>query len=192
MPFFFKPLDIPEVILVTPERFGDNRGFFMETYHREQFAAHGIDGQFVQDNHSRSSHGVLRGLHYQNNPAAQGKLLRVVQGEVFDAAVDIRANSPTFGKWVGEILSADNGRMLYVPPGFAHGFCVLSESADLLYKVTTTYSKDHERGIAWNDPTISIDWPIQNPILSERDTHNPSLAEADHNFVYQFTFSLSQ
>jgi dTDP-4-dehydrorhamnose 3,5-epimerase len=164
----------------------------METYHYEQFAAHGIDLQFVQDNHSRSGQGVLRGLHYQKNPAAQWKLLRVVQGKVFDVAVDIRTHSPTFGQWVGEMLSAENGRLLYVPPGFAHGFCVLSESADLLYKVTATYSKDHERGIAWDDPAIGVEWPIQNPILSDRDQHNPSLAEADYNFVYHPVFSLSQ
>ena len=191
MPFFFEQREIPEVILVTPQQFGDKRGFFMETYHYEQFAANGIDVQFVQDNHSRSAYGVLRGLHYQMNPVAQGKLLRVVQGEVFDVAVDIRVNSPTYGKWIGEILSAENGRMLYVPPGFAHGFCVLSESADLLYKTSATYSPDHERGIAWDDPAIHVDWPIQNPTLSNRDTNNPTLAEADNNFIYTPVYSLT-
>ena len=191
MPFFFEQREIPEVILVTPQQFGDKRGFFMETYHYEQFAANGIDVQFVQDNHSRSAYGVLRGLHYQMNPVAQGKLLRVVQGEVFDVAVDIRVNSPTYGKWIGEILSAENGRMLYVPPGFAHGFCVLSESADLLYKTSATYSPDQERGIAWDDPAIHVDWPIQNPTLSNRDTNNPTLAEADNNFIYTPVYSLT-
>lgn len=184
MPFFFEQLTIPDVILITPKKFGDNRGFFMETYHYEQFAANGIDVQFVQDNHSRSAQGVLRGLHYQLNPMAQGKLLRVVNGEVFDVAVDIRLNSPTYGQWVGEVLSAENGRMLYVPPGFAHSFCVLSQSADLLYKVSELYSPEYERGIAWDDPAIQIEWPVQNPILSARDTDSPTLAEAENNFVY--------
>ena len=184
MPFFFEPLTIPDIILITPQKFGDSRGFFVETYHYEQFAANGIDVHFVQDNHSRSAQGVLRGLHYQLNPMAQGKLLRVVQGEIFDVAVDIRLNSPTYGQWVGEILSAENGRMLYVPPGFAHGFCVMSQSADLLYKVSELYSPEHERGIAWNDPALKIEWPVQNPTLSARDTDSPTLAEAENNFVY--------
>lgn len=184
MPFFFEPLTIPDIILITPKKFGDSRGFFVETYHYEQFAANGIDVHFVQDNHSRSAQGVLRGLHYQLNPMAQGKLLRVVQGEVFDVAVDIRLNSPTYGQWVGEVLSAENGRMLYVPPGFAHGFCVLSQSADLLYKVSELYSPEHERGIAWDDPALQIEWPVQKPILSARDTDSPTLAEAENNFVY--------
>ncbi len=182
MPFQFHPLAIPEVILVEPQRFGDSRGFFMETYQFEMFAANGIAPRFVQDNHSRSARGVLRGLHYQNNPFAQGKLLKVVVGEIFDVAVDIRRGSPTFGQWVGEILSAENGRLLYVPPGFAHGFCVLSETADLIYKTSDYYHPASEKGILWNDAQIGVRWPIANPLLSARDQSLPVLAEADFNF----------
>jgi dTDP-4-dehydrorhamnose 3,5-epimerase len=172
------------VILVEPQLLGDTRGFFMETYQYETFAANGITPQFVQDNHSRSAKGVLRGLHYQKDPYAQGKLLKVVIGEIFDVAVDIRRGSPTFGQWVGEILSAENGRILYVPPGFAHGFCVLSDSADLIYKATNVYKPETDRGIIWNDPQIAIAWPITEPILSSKDIKLPSLAEADINYVY--------
>ncbi|WP_420628068.1 dTDP-4-dehydrorhamnose 3,5-epimerase [Candidatus Leptofilum sp.] len=184
MPFQFRQLAIPEVISVEPQLFGDSRGFFMETYQFEIFAANGIAASFVQDNHSRSAKGVLRGLHYQKEPHAQGKLLKVVIGEIFDVAVDIRRSSPTFGQWVGEILSAENGRLLYVPPGFAHGFCVLSETADLMYKTTDYYHPASEKGIMWNDPQIGIAWPISNPLLSARDQKLPTLAEADFNFVY--------
>ncbi len=182
MPFQFHPLAIPEVILVEPQRFGDSRGFFMETYQFEMFAANGIAPRFVQDNHSRSAKGVLRGLHYQNSPFAQGKLLKVVVGEIFDVAVDIRRGSPTFGQWVSEILSAENGRLLYVPPGFAHGFCVLSETADLIYKTSDYYHPASEKGILWNDAQIGVRWPIANPLLSARDQSLPVLAEADFNF----------
>lgn len=185
MPFEFHPLAIPEVILVEPQRFGDARGFFMETYQHETFAANGIAPRFVQDNHSRSSQGVLRGLHFQKNPHAQGKLLKVVIGEIFDVAVDIRRGSPTFGQWVGEMLSAENGRMLYVPPGFAHGFCVLSETADLIYKTTDYYYPESEKGIIWNDPQIGVEWPVNKPLLSARDEKLPPLAEADFNFSLQ-------
>lgn len=184
MPFHFQPLAIPEVILVEPQRFGDTRGFFMETYQYETFAANGIALRFVQDNHSRSAQGVLRGLHYQKDPVAQGKLLKAVVGEIFDVAVDIRRGSPTFGQWVGEILSAENGRLLYVPPGFAHGFCVLSETADLIYKTTDYYHPESEKGIIWNDAQIGVAWPIAAPLLSARDQALPSLAEADFNFHY--------
>lgn len=184
MPFQFHPLAIPDVILVEPQRFGDSRGFFMETYQFETFAANGIAPHFVQDNHSRSAKGVLRGLHYQNDPFAQGKLLKVVVGEIFDVAVDIRRGSPTFGQWVGEMLSAENGRLLYVPPGFAHGFCVLSETADLIYKTTNYYHPESEKGIIWNDAQIGVEWPIANPLLSARDQALPSLAEADFNFQF--------
>lgn len=184
MPFHFQPLAIPEVILVEPQRFGDTRGFFMETYQYETFAANGIALRFVQDNHSRSAQGVLRGLHYQKDPVAQGKLLKAVVGEIFDVAVDIRRGSPTFGQWVGEILSAENGRLLYVPPGFAHGFCVLSETADLIYKTTDYYHPESEKGIIWNDAQIGVEWPIAAPLLSARDQALPSLAEADFNFQY--------
>lgn len=185
MPFQFHPLAIPEVILVEPQRFGDRRGFFMETYQYEAFAANGITPYFVQDNHSRSSQGVLRGLHYQQDPFAQGKLLKVVVGEIFDVAVDIRCDSPTFGQWVGEILSAENGRLLYVPPGFAHGFCVLSDTADLIYKATNYYKPETERGIIWNDPQIGVAWPVPAPKLSDKDIVLPTLAEADINYRFE-------
>ena len=184
MPFHFHPLAIPEVILVEPEQFGDSRGFFMETYQYETFAASGITARFLQDNHSRSAQGVLRGLHYQKDPFAQGKLLKVVIGEIFDVAVDIRQGSPTFGQWVGERLSEENGRLLYVPPGFAHGFCVLSETADLIYKATNYYKPETDRGIIWNDPQIGIEWPVTNPTLSAKDAKLPSLAQADINYNY--------
>ena len=179
MPFLFRPLAIPEVILVEPRRSGDARGFFMETYKRSEFAANGIAEDFVQDNYSRSARGVLRGLHYQKQPQAQGKLVMVMQGAVFDVAVDIRPDSPTFTRWVGVRLSADEPRLLYIPPGFAHGFCVLSEMADFTYKVTSEYSQAHERGIAWNDPEIGIEWPVAEPTLSARDQALPPLRQAD-------------
>ncbi len=185
MPFHFHPLAIPEVILVEPTRSGDSRGFFMETYQYETFAANGITTRFVQDNHSRSAQGVLRGLHYQKDPFAQGKLLKVVIGEIFDVAVDIRQGSPTFGQWVGEHLSEENGRLLYVPPGFAHGFGVLSKTADLIYKTTNYYKPETDRGIIWNDPQISIEWPLNNPILSAKDAKLPPLAQADINYNYK-------
>ena len=185
MPFTFETLRIPDVQLIKPRVFGDARGFFMETYKRTEFEAAGISGAFVQANHSRSARGVLRGLHYQKSPRAQGKLMTVVTGAIFDVAVDIRAGSPTYGAWVGEVLSGDNHHFLYVPPGFAHGFCVLSESVDLIYQVTDEYSPEHERGILWNDPEVGIEWPIQVPELSARDAVQPRLSEADNNFVYE-------
>ncbi len=183
MPFTFTPLQIPDVILITARVFDDARGFFLETYKYSEFAAHGIPETFVQDNHSRSVRGVLRGLHFQNPPQAQGKLVRVVQGEIFDVAVDIRPSSPTFGQWVGEILSEANQRMLYIPPGFAHGFLVLSEFADVSYKVTTEYAPELDSGIIWNDPTIQIQWPLQgSPLLSAKDAALPTLFNADNRF----------
>jgi dTDP-4-dehydrorhamnose 3,5-epimerase len=182
MPFRFRPLQIPDVILIEARAFGDDRGFFVETYRQSEFVANGIADHFVQDNYSFSLRGVLRGLHYQKHPQAQAKLVRAVQGEVFDVAVDIRAGSLTYGEWVGETLSAENGHMLYVPPGFAHGFCVLSSEAGLAYKVTAEYAPALERGIRWNDPQIGIRWPIQDPLLSERDEALPLLNEADHDF----------
>ena len=183
MPFTFTPLQIPDVILITARVFDDARGFFLETYKYSEFAAHGIPETFVQDNHSRSVRGVLRGLHFQNPPQAQGKLVRVVRGEIFDVAVDIRPSSPTFGQWVGEILSEANQRMLYIPPGFAHGFLVLSEFADVSYKVTTEYAPELDSGIIWNDPTIHIQWPLQgSPLLSAKDAALPTLFNADNRF----------
>lgn len=184
MPFSFQRLEIPEVVLIEPKVFEDGRGFFMETYKFSEFAEFGITERFVQDNHSRSRRGVIRGLHYQNPPKAQGKLVRAVVGEIFDVAVDIRKGSPTYGKWVGERLSAGNKRMLYIPPGFAHGFCVLSEEAEVVYKVTEEYAPEHEAGIIWNDPDIGISWPIANPIISERDAALPCLREAENRFIY--------
>jgi dTDP-4-dehydrorhamnose 3,5-epimerase len=179
MPFSFYPQAIPDVILVQPHRAGDARGFFMETYKRSDFVAHGITEAFVQDNYSHSVRGVLRGLHYQLAPAAQGKLVMVFQGEVFDVAVDIRRGSPTFGRWVSVTLCASEPSLFYVPPGFAHGFCVLSETADFVYKVTTEYAPTLERGILWNDPAIGVQWPIADPVLSARDTKQPPLSQAD-------------
>jgi dTDP-4-dehydrorhamnose 3,5-epimerase len=175
VPFNFKRLAIADVILIEPRVFGDERGFFMETYKYSDFASFGITEHFVQDNHSRSTKDVLRGLHYQKPPKAQGKLVRVVVGEIFDVGVDIRQGSPTYGKWVGERLSADNKEMLYIPPGFAHGFCVLSDIAEVTYKVTEEFSPEHDAGIIWNDPDIGIDWPVENPIISPKDAALPSL-----------------
>ncbi|MDH3831677.1 MAG: dTDP-4-dehydrorhamnose 3,5-epimerase [Gammaproteobacteria bacterium] len=173
------PLDHPEVLLIEPDVFPDPRGFFMETFHSIKYAEHGLPAVFLQDNHSRSSRGVLRGLHYQlENP--QGKLVRVVSGEVFDVAVDIRRGSPWFGKWVGAVLSEENHRQMYVPPGFAHGFCTLSEHADFLYKCTDLYAPGDEYGIAWDDPGIAIEWPEMDYLISDKDLANPLLTESDH------------
>jgi dTDP-4-dehydrorhamnose 3,5-epimerase len=183
MPFQFQRLAIPDVLLVEAQTFDDNRGFFVETYKRSDFAAHGIADAFVQCNRSHSVRGVLRGLHYQIHPRAQAKLVSVLQGEIFDVAVDIRHGSPTYGRWVGERLSGQNGRMLYVPVGFAHGFCALSDRADVLYMVTDEYAPECDRGLLWNDPDIGIDWPITNPILSAKDAQLPTLRQADNNFA---------
>lgn len=175
------PLAIHDVILLEPKVFGDERGFFFESFNQAECeAAIGRHVTFVQDNHSRSVKNVLRGLHYQILQP-QGKLIRVVQGEVFDVAVDIRQSSPTFGQWVGEILSAENKRQMWVPEGFAHGFVVLSDSAECLYKTTGYYAPEHERCISWNDQAIGIQWPIDGePVLSAKDQQGKSLAEAGH------------
>lgn len=175
------PLAIPDVILLEPRVFGDDRGFFYESYNRQAFReATGIDPDFVQDNHSRSVKGVLRGLHYQLPPKAQGKLVRVVQGEVFDVAVDIRPKSPTFGKWVGEVLSAENKRQMWIPQGFAHGFLTLSETAEFLYKTTDCYSPEYERCIVWNDLSIGIKWPYElTPLLSSKDARGLGFSVGD-------------
>jgi dTDP-4-dehydrorhamnose 3,5-epimerase len=183
MPFQFHKLEIPDVILVQVSGQLDTRGFFRETYRQAEFAAHGIPA-FVQDNHSRSTRGVLRGLHYQKDPRAQGKFLVVVRGEILDVAVDIRKGSPTYARWIAQTLSAESGRMLYVPPGFAHGFLVLSDFADVVYKVTAEYAPDLERGVAWNDPDIRVAWPLDNPSLLARDAQWPLLRDADNNFVF--------
>ncbi|MFS0826259.1 dTDP-4-dehydrorhamnose 3,5-epimerase [Pseudomonas phoenicis] len=175
------PLAIPEVFLFTPKVFGDERGFFYESFNARLFSEMtGQSAAFVQDNHSRSTKGVLRGLHYQLPPHAQGKLVRVVQGEVFDVAVDIRRSSPTFGKWVGAVLSEQNHNQLWIPPGFAHGFVTLSETAEFLYKTTDFYSPQSERCIAWDDPEVAIKWPIDyTPSLSAKDCLGVSLSKAD-------------
>jgi len=180
MPFTVIPTAIPDVLVLEPKVFGDARGFFFESFNARDFAeATGVDAQFVQDNHSKSAKGVLRGLHYQIQHA-QGKLVRVVQGRVFDVAVDLRKSSPTFGRWAGTELSADNNRQMWVPPGFAHGFVVLSESAEFLYKTTDYWYPDHERSLAWNDAAIGIEWPIDfAPQLAAKDQAGKLLAEAE-------------
>jgi dTDP-4-dehydrorhamnose 3,5-epimerase len=164
------------VLLVTPKVFGDDRGFFMETYNRETAIDNGLPGEFVQDNHSKSSKGVLRGLHYQS-PQWQGKLVRTVQGEIFDVAVDIRHDSATFGEWVGFYLNDENKQQLYVPEGFAHGFVVTSDTAEVVYKCTSLYAPAQEGSLLWNDPAIGIDWPIEKPLLSAKDAVGTLLAD---------------
>ncbi|BAT71078.1 dTDP-4-dehydrorhamnose 3,5-epimerase [Thermosulfidibacter takaii ABI70S6] len=186
MPFEFIKTEIPEVIIVKPIVFNDDRGFFMEFYKESEFREAGIDECFVQDNHSKSVKGVLRGLHYQLSPKAQGKLVRCVRGSIFDVAVDIRKGSPTFGKYVAVELSEENKLMLWIPKGFAHGFLTLSETAEIIYKVSgAEYSLEHDRSIRWNDPEIGINWPIDDePILSPKDKCAPLLKDAEINFVY--------
>lgn len=177
----FEKLAIPEVVLFTPKVFGDERGFFFESFNQNVFEqATGTALAFVQDNHSKSVRGVLRGLHYQLPPHAQGKLVRVVQGAVFDVAVDIRRSSPTFGRWVGALLSADNKLQLWIPPGFAHGFVTLSDTAEFLYKTTDFYAPSAERAIIWNDPTIGVDWGYDGTlVLSGKDQQALPLAQAE-------------
>jgi len=173
------PTAIPEVLIFEPKVHGDKRGYFMETWRKSDFAQMGFDLEFVQDNQSKSNHGILRGLHYQiNNP--QGKLIRVVQGEIFDVVVDMRKSSSTFGQWVGVILSEENKQQLWVPPGFAHGYYVVSESAEMVYKCTDYYSPDDEHSLLWNDSALSIDWPLGDttPVLSEKDNLGLPLSEA--------------
>ncbi|HIJ77973.1 MAG: dTDP-4-dehydrorhamnose 3,5-epimerase [Desulfobulbaceae bacterium] len=177
----FTPTAIPDVVLIETQVFGDERGFFMETWHAEKFAAAGIDAAFVQDNHSRSVQGTLRGLHYQLKQP-QGKLVRVISGEVFDVAVDLRKSSPTFGKWVGVILSAENKKMLWVPPGFGHGFYVTSASAEFVYKCTDFYAPAYEKTVLWDDPELAIEWPLLPdlpPLLSQKDKTGVSFRNAE-------------
>ena len=180
MPYQVTPTAIPDVLILAPKVFGDARGFFFESYSEQDFQqATGLDVKFVQDNHSRSSKGVLRGLHYQLPPHAQGKLVRCVRGAVFDVAVDIRQSSPTFGQWAGVELSEDNHRQFWIPPGFAHGFVTLTDTADFLYKTTAYYAPSHDRGIAWNDPAVGIRWPELGmaPLLSAKDQAARRLAD---------------
>lgn len=187
MPFAFQPLDeLPDVVRVEPRRFEDDRGWFMEAYKASDFVEAGIGDGFVQDNQSLSAQaGVLRGIHYQLAPHAQGKLVRCLRGRIFDVAVDLREGSPTFGEWVAETLDGDSGTMLWVPPGFGHGFQALEDGTEVLYKATAEYAPDHERAIRWDDPTLSIDWPIDDPILKDADAKAPELDDAEMNFRWE-------
>jgi dTDP-4-dehydrorhamnose 3,5-epimerase len=175
------PTDLPGILIVEPTVHRDTRGFFLETYHAQRFAEAGIGEPFVQDNHSRSTRGVLRGLHAQLR-RPQGKLVRAVAGEIYDVAVDVRAGSPTFGRWVGVPLSAESFRQLWIPAGFLHGFCVMSEAAEIEYKCTALYDRDDEIGVVWNDPDIGIRWPIVDPALSAKDAALPRLAAVRSSF----------
>lgn len=177
----FVNTSLPGVVRITPNVFEDERGFFMETWHAERFAADGIDAEFVQDSASRSAKGTLRGIHYQIEHT-QGKLVRVVAGEIFDVAVDLRKSSTTYGQWVGELLSADNKRQLWIPPGFGHGFLVLSEVAEVNYKFTDYYAREHERTVRWDDPHVAIDWPLSDgaaPTVSAKDAAAPLFNDAE-------------
>ena len=185
MTFKFSKLKIPEIIIIKPQLFPDERGIFFEGFKESEFILNGINKKFIQDNFSHSIHGVIRGLHYQNNPKAQAKLVTVLKGKIFDVAVDIRKNSPSFGKWVGKIISEEDYTSIYIPEGFAHGFCVLSEFADVLYKVNSEYSPKYEKGLIWNDPTINISWPTKNPIISNKDKKLSTLENLDSNFIYK-------
>lgn len=181
MNFRFESLAIPDVILVSHDIFRDQRGFFLESFREEPFLKQGMP-RFVQDNHARSAGKVLRGLHYQIKPAAIGKLVRCLRGRIFDVAVDIRIGSPTFMKWVGVELTAENCKMLYIPEGFAHGYCALSEDSEVFYKTTGYYSAQHDRGFRWDDPAIKITWPVSDPLLSDKDRTAPLLKDAENNF----------
>lgn len=185
MSFNFERLEIPDVVLIQPKVFGDPRGFFVETYKSTEFMDFGIVDTFLQDNHSKSmTKGTLRGLHYQCEPRAQSKLVRVVRGSVFDVAVDIRKGSPTYGKWVAALLSAENKQIMFVPRGFAHGFCTLEDDTEVIYKCSDVYSTEHESGIIWNDSSIGVKWPDSVPvILSDRDTEWPSLKQTEERDV---------
>lgn len=184
MPFEFSKTEIPDVILVRPKLFEDERGMFAEIFKLKDFEEMGIVKALTQVNFSSSKKNVLRGLHYQNKPKAQAKLVSCARGEVFDVAVDIRVGSPTYGAWVAETLTAQDKNMLYIPAGFAHGFCALVEDAELIYFCDEQYSPDHEAGIVWNDSDIGITWPMENPVLAERDAAFPPLADADNTFTY--------
>lgn len=179
MPFTFNKTEIPGIILIKPKVFRDERGFFLESWKASEFSENGIPDAFVQDNHSKSSKGVLRGLHYQLPPNGQAKLVRCLSGVVFDVAVDIRKNSSTFGKWFGLELKAESHELIYIPSGFAHGFLTLSDTAEVIYKVTAEYAPQSDRGIIWNDPEINIKWPQIEVILSDKDKKHPKLREAE-------------
>lgn len=185
MAFTFKKQHISGVILIEPQVFADERGFFMETFKSSEFKNAGLDISIVQINHSRSSRGVLRGLHYQLDPHAQGKLVRCIWGQIYDVAVDLRKGSPTYGKWAGEYLSSDDKKMLYIPEGFAHGFCVVSDAAEIVYYCTGEYNAQSDRSIRFNDQQIGIEWPVQDPVMSDKDKHAPLFKDAEVNFVYK-------
>lgn len=188
MKFKFTTTPISGALIVEPNVYNDDRGFFMEYYNKDEYAKCGFTDLFVQDNHSRSKKGVIRGLHYQLNPYPMGKLVKVVKGQVFDVGVDIRKGSPTFGKWFGDFLSDDSHKMLYFPPGFAHGFLALTDGVELLYKCTGMYNAPSERAIAWDDPDIAIGWPlnlVEKAILSDRDQKHPKLKDAETNFIFK-------
>ena len=185
MPFTFKKLNLSDVMLVEAKSFPDDRGYFKEIFKESNFIENEINTKFVQDNFSHSIKGVLRGLHFQKNPKAQAKLVTVLRGEIFDVAVDIRKDSLTYRKWVSEILSEQNHKLLYIPEGFAHGYCVLSDEADIFYKVNQEYSPEHDRGFIWNDPEVAIKWPMDNPLISDKDLKLPFLKNADNNFQYK-------
>lgn len=177
MPFVFNKCEIPGLVIIEPRAFADDRGFFLESYKKSDFVKNGIEAEFLQDNHSLSSKGVLRGLHFQYPPYAQAKLVRVIQGAIWDVAVDIRKDSPTFKKWLGVELSGENKKMFYIPEGFAHGFVALTDDVHLLYKCSNEYSPVHDAGIMWNDPELAVGWPVEAPILSEKDILLPLLKD---------------
>lgn len=185
VPGIFIETDLDGVFLIEPESFSDNRGFFMETYHKNRYGREGIGETFVQDNYSHSRRGTLRGLHYQLE-RAQAKLIYVIRGEIFDVALDIRKNSPTFGRWIGGTLSAENRRQMFIPKGFAHGFCVLSEEADVMYKCSDFYTPGDEYGVFWTDPAIKIAWPATDVILSEKDGRNPLLSDIPEDLLPEY------
>ena len=182
MSFRFEPLEISGVVLVRPTRHRDERGFFQESFRASVFADAGIREAFVQDNFARSRRGVLRGLHYQLPPAAQGKLVGVTSGTIFDVAVDLRVDSPSYARWLGRRLDAESGELLWIPAGFAHGYVVLSDAADVHYKVTAEYEPTLDRGIRWDDPAIAVEWPVEDPVVSEKDRAQPTLAAAENPF----------
>jgi len=179
MPFVFNKCEIPGLVIIEPRAFSDDRGFFLESYKKSDFVKNGIDVEFLQDNHSLSSKGVLRGLHYQKPPYTQAKLVRVVKGRAWDVAVDIRKNSPTYKKWVGVELSEENRKMFYIPEGFAHGFLALTDEVHLLYKCSNEYSPSRDAGIIWDDPELAIEWPFNKPLLSDKDLVLPYLKDAE-------------
>ncbi len=184
MPFLFEKTELDGVVHIQPRIFSDSRGSFLETFKQSDFVQNGINENFVQSNLSHSAKGTLRGLHYQKDPSAQGKLVLAVSGVIFDVAVDVRKGSPNFGKWVSRTLTSARKDMLFIPEGFAHAFCVVSEEADVMYFCTREYAPRDEAGIIWNDPQIAVTWPTKAPLLSEKDTRLPLLAQADNNFIY--------